>query len=136
MPDRTNPFTTKSAGTGDKGTRGKAEAASKKANEEIKEQEIPQAAQEGVEAGLIYAEMSAAELVPTGQYANVSIGPCRIHFMIDPNKEIPLGETYFSEAQRATIARALNEAAEIVESDVVAVQRNLVMESMQEQLKS
>ena len=135
MPDRTNPFTTKTAGTGDKGTRGKAEKASERANEEI-QQRVDVPSQEGLNQGLIYAEMSAAELVPTGQYANVSIGPCRLHFMIDPNKEIPLGESYFSEAQRATIARALNEAAEIVEADVVAVQRNLVMESLQEQLKS
>ena len=34
------------------------------------------------------------------------------------------------------MAAALNQLAEIVEGDVVSVQRNLVMESIQEQLAS
>jgi hypothetical protein len=82
---------------------------------------------------MIQAEMSAAELIPTGQYANVSVGPARLHFWIDPDRELKPGESYFSEEQRDTVTKALNEAAEMVEGDVIAVQRNLVLESMQQQ---
>jgi len=133
--DRTNPFLTKTSGKGDKGTRGKAEKATERADEEIKREER-KVTPEQLDNGMIMAEMSAAELIPTGQYANVSIGPARLHFQIDPNRDIPEGGTYFSAAQRATIARALNEAAEMIEADVLAVQRNIVMESMQDQLGS
>jgi len=82
--------------------------------------------------------MTASELIPTGQYANVSVGPAQITAFVDQDrvtldehgKEIP----YFTEEQRGTLAKALNELAEIVEADVVAVQRNLVLESLQEQI--
>jgi hypothetical protein len=82
---------------------------------------------------MMRAEMSAAELIPTGQYANVSVGPCRVSFLIDPDRELRDDEDYFTPQQKATIAKALNEAAEMVEADVVAVQRNIVMESLQGQ---
>jgi len=144
--DRTNPFLTETLGSGDKGTRKKAEDASNRANEEIKRGE---AKIEVINAGasvpasswptgskgtpMMMAEMSASELIPTGQYANVSIGPCRVHFLLDPDRELRDDEDYFSPQQKATIAKALNEAAEIVETDVIAVQRDLVLESMQQQ---
>jgi hypothetical protein len=135
---RTNPFISKSSGNADQKSRSKAEMASNKANEETVKNENEQANWPlGVRGQpMIKAEMSASELVPTGQYANVMIGPCRLHFLIDPDRELQDGETYFSPSQRARIAQALNEAADIVEGDVVAVQRNIVMESMQEQLGS
>lgn len=138
MSEKTNPFLSKSIGKPDTGSRGKAEKASKRANEEIvneKSDSWPTAP-----SGLPYvkAEMAASELIPTGQYANVSIGPVRLHFLIDPGivlQDENGGPTsFFSPQQRATIAQALNEAAEIVEVDVCAVQRNLIMESMQQQL--
>lgn len=78
--------------------------------------------------------MSCAELIPTGNYANVSIGPARIRFLIDPERDVDDNGSYFPPEQWANIARALNEAADIVGSDVIAVQRNLVLESMQEQI--
>lgn len=83
---------------------------------------------------MMKAEMSVAELIPTGQYANVSIGPARLHFLVDPDRELADGESYFSEEQRAIIAKALNEVCDVIAEDVIAVQRNLVMESIQEQL--
>lgn len=77
--------------------------------------------------------MTASELIPTGQYANVSIGPAQITAWVDQDRQLEDGQSYFDAQQKATIAQALNELAEIVEADVVAVQRNLVMESMQDQ---
>jgi hypothetical protein len=140
---RTNPFITKSLGQGDQGSRNKAEKAAERADEEIKRvQNEPLAVTNNVcravprgskGSPMIQAEMSAAELIPTGQYANVSVGPARLHFWIDPDRELKPGESYFSEEQRDTVTKALNEAAEMVEGDVIAVQRNLVLESMQQQ---
>lgn len=140
--ERTNPFITQTLGKGDKGTRSKAEKASEQANKEIKRaQDVPLDDSASWPRGasgtpMMKAEMSAAELIPTGQYANVSVGPARLHFLIDPDRELRDDEDYFTPAQRATIAKALNESAEIIESDVVAVQRNLVVESMQQQNQS
>ena len=134
--DRTNPFISKSVGKGDTGSRKKAENASEKANEEVR---VAENEQNGWPLGangtpMVKAEMAASELVPTGQYANVTIGPCRLHFFIDADRELADGESYFTEVQRATMAKALNEAAELVEADVVAVQRSLVLESIQSQM--
>lgn len=138
--ERSNPFLTKTQGKGDKGSRKKAENASEQANDEAKrildDSQAPQPESWPVNANgtpMLKAEMAASELIPTGQYANVTVGPARIHFLIDPDRTLREDEGYFSAAQRATIAAALNEAAELVESDVVAVQRNLVLESMQQQ---
>jgi hypothetical protein len=137
-PERTNPFLTKTSGQGDKGSRQKAEKASERSNEEVKRAMDQPPAETSWPVGergtpMMKAEMAASELIPTGQYANVTVGPCRIHFLIDPDRELRDDEDYFSPQQKATIAKALNEAAELVEADVVAVQRNIVMESMQNQ---
>lgn len=141
MAERSNPFLQKTQGKGDKGSRQKADKAADQIDEEVKrisdDSQPPDAGgswpvnANGVP--LLKAEMSAAELIPTGQYANVTVGPCRIHFLIDPDRPLRDDEGYFTPQQRATIAAALNEAAELVESDVVAVQRNLVLEAMQQQ---
>lgn len=139
--DRTNPFLSKNIGKQDIKSRDKAERASSRADGEIKRVQEQPLSGESWPIGtsgtpMMKAEMSAAELVPTGQYANVSVGPARLHFLIDPDRALRDDEDYFSSQQKATIAKALNEAAEMVEADVVAVQRNLVLESIQEQLKS
>lgn len=78
--------------------------------------------------------MTAAELIPTGQYANCSIGPVQITAFVDASKASE--GSYYSDAEKETLSKALNELAEVVESDVVAVQRNLVLESMQSQVSS
>ena len=80
---------------------------------------------------MVKLTMTASELIPTGQYANVSVGPCQITAFVDPEAPSP-----FTDAQRENMAAALNQLAEIVEGDVVSVQRNLVLESIQEQLSS
>jgi hypothetical protein len=139
--DRTNPFLTKTSGKSDTGSRGKAEKAADRSDAEIERVKAEPLVEVGASGGwptgskgtpMMHAEMSAAELIPTGQYANVSVGPARVHFLIDPDRELRDDEDYFSPQQRATIAKALNEAAEIVEADVIAVQRNIVLESMQD----
>jgi hypothetical protein len=110
---RTNPFLTKTIGREDTKSRDKAEKAADRADQEIKRVQAEPLGQ-NVQAPLgsngtpmIQVEMSAAELIPTGNYANVSIGPARMHFWVDPDKKL--------------------------EADVVAVQRNIVLESMQQQ---
>lgn len=139
---KTNEAQTKTMGEPDKGSRAKAEAAHERANDEItranaQPSDSPAEWPRGANGTpMMKAEMAAAELIPTGQYANVSVGPARIHFLIDPDRELGPDESYFSDQQRDTIARALNEVAEIAEGDVVAVQRNLVLESLQEQVSN
>lgn len=78
--------------------------------------------------------MTAAELIPTGQFANVSIGPAQVTTFIDQARVLQEQESFFSDDERATLVQALNELAEIVEGEVVAVQRDLVLSSMQQQL--
>jgi hypothetical protein len=126
---RTNPFISKSLGQGDQGSRNKADKAAESADEEIKRvQNEPLTSSMAVPCG-----SKGSPMIHTGQYANVSVGPARLHFWIDPDRELKPGESYFSEEQRDTVTKALNEAAEMVEGDVIAVQRNLVLESMQQQ---
>lgn len=137
MAERSNPFIKETMGKGDKGSRAKSEKAAERANDDIRKADSDQSSWPLGSKGtpMIKAEMAASELIPTGQYANVTVGPCRIHFLIDPDQDLD-GEGYFSHAQRDAIAKALNEAAEIVEADVIAVQRNLVLESLQQQGES
>lgn len=138
--ERSNPFLAKTVGKADTKSREKAQKAAERADQEVKRALVEPSAdghQNGWPTGpsgtpMMHAEMAAAELIPTGQYANVSVGPARLHFLIDPDRELMEGEDYFSPQQKATIAKALNEAAEIVEADVIAVQRNLVLESLQQ----
>lgn len=135
--ERTNPFLSKAIGKPDTGSRPKAEAAADRAQDQNHDADERQ--QEGwpVNANgkpMIKAEMSAAELIPTGPYANVSIGPVRMWFLIDPDRKVGPQEPYWTPQERDVIAKAFNEAAEIVEGDVVAVQRNLVVENLQEQV--
>lgn len=129
--DRTNPFLAKTSGKPDTKSRAKAQQAHDRAKAHLpNEDEIPR----GVSGQpMMKISMTASELIPTGQYANVSVGPAQITAWIDPARALD-DNPYFSEAERATIAQALNELAEIVEGDVVAVQRNIVMESLQDQV--
>lgn len=133
---RTNEDTTKSLGKGDTGSRNKADKAADRAESQM-EAGIPVESWPRGAKGtpMMKAEISVAELIPTGNYANVSIGPVRLHFLIDVDRDVRPDEGFFSTDERAVIAKALNEACEIAEVDVVAVQRNLVMENMQQQIE-
>jgi len=79
-------------------------------------------------------EFSASELLPTGQYANVAVGPARITAFVDLDHAGDPEDGIFSKRELQILAQAGNELAETVEANVVAVQRNIVLESMQEQL--
>ena len=130
--DKTNPFIAKSIGKSDKQSNQKASAAMAQA-EKARASADSESWPLGTDGQpMMKITMTAAELIPTGQYANVSVGPAQITAFVDQNRVIKDGDAYFSDDQRTTMAKALNELAEIVEADVVAVQRNLVMESMQE----
>jgi hypothetical protein len=128
---RANPIQAKSIGKPDTQSRTKAETSAKQA--ELQQESAQGNAWPTTPDGrpMVQIKMTAAELVPTGQYANVSVGPCQITAFIDPDNSAP-----FSDVQRENMAAALNQLAEVVEGDVVAVQRNLVMESIQDQLAS
>jgi hypothetical protein len=132
--ESTNPFISKSVGNSDQQSKQKASAAMAQA-----EKARASADTESWPVGengqpMMKITMTAAELIPTGQYANVSVGPAQITAFVDTDKVLDGEEAYFTKEQRGTMAKALNELAEIIEIDVVAVQRNLVLESMQNQV--
>lgn len=133
MDEPTEPRISNTIGKGDEKSRAKAQAAHQRAVEQrqtVDAESWPR----GVNGQpMLKITMTAAELIPTGQYANVSVGPAQITAFIDQDRQVA-GQSYFSAEQRAVMAQALNELAEIVEGDVVAVQRNLVMQSMQHQI--
>lgn len=81
-------------------------------------------------------EFSASELIPTGQYANVAVGPARITAFVDLDHKGDPEDGIFSKQELQILAQASNELAETVEGSVVAVQRNLVLESLQEQMSN
>lgn len=81
-------------------------------------------------------EFSASELIPTGQYANVAVGPARITAFVDLDHKGDPEDGIFSQRELQILAQAANELAETVEANVVGVQRNLVLESLQEQLSN
>lgn len=137
---RVNPRQAKSLGHQDQRSRAQAEDAHERTVDQLATVDS-EAWPRGVNGQpMVKILMTASELIPTGQYANVSVGPAQITAFVDQDRttvdedgrEIP----YFSEEQRGTLAKALNEIAEIVEGDVVAVQRNLVLESLQEQISN
>ena len=132
MP-RTNPRMAKNMGTPDTKSRAKAEASTKRANDQVEQSAVDSDGWPRNAAGKPMAKimMTASELVPTGQYANVAVGPCQITMFVDPDDPEIL-----TDQQRANLAKGLNDLAEIVEADVVAVQRSLVHESLQEHVSS
>lgn len=79
-------------------------------------------------------EFSASELLPTGQYANVAVGPARITAFIDLDHAGDPEDGIFTKRELQILAQASNELAETIEGNVVAVQRNIVLTSLQDQL--
>ena len=130
MP-RTNPRLAKSMGTPSTKSRAKAESATDRTNQMLETVDSESWPRNAAGVPMVKVLMTASELIPTGQFANVSVGPAQITAFVDPD-----AEEIFNDQQRDNLAKALNELAEIVEADVVAVQRNLVLESLQEQVSS
>lgn len=120
-------------GTADTKSRAKAEAAAERSA--TQQPDSDQSWPRGIRGRpMAKAEFAASELIPTGQYANVAVGPARITVFVDLDRVIEDGDSYFSTQEQANLVKAINELAEMVERDVVAVQRNLVLESIQDQL--
>lgn len=117
-------------GSRDTGSRAKAEKAADHA--EHQQPDTDQSWPRGVNRKpMSKIEFSASELIPTGQYANVSVGPARITTFVDLSRDVDDDEPYFTDDERANLIKATNELAEMVEANVIAVQRNLVLESLQ-----
>lgn len=117
-------------GVADTKSRAKAEQAARRASDQI-EETWPR----GVNGTpMARVEFSASELIPTGQYANVSVGPVKITAFVDLDRDVDNG--YFTKNELSVLVQAANELAETAERNVIAIQRNLVLESMQEQLSS
>lgn len=132
--ENTNPFIAKSIGKSDQQSKQKASAAmaqADKARASVDSESWPLGSNG---QPMMKITMTAAELIPTGQYANVSVGPAQITAFVDQDRVVEGDDSYFDDKERATMAKALNELAEIIELEVVAVQRNLVLESMQSQV--
>lgn len=69
---------------------------------------------------LVQISFTASELIPTGEYANVTVGPVTVtKFIIDPEDD-------------EALADELNDLAEMVEANCINVQRTLVLESLQD----
>lgn len=117
-------------------SRAKAESAKQRANHQLDSIDSDSWPRGANGQPMMRVLMTASELIPTGQFANVSIGPAQITAFVDTQRVLEAEEPYFSVEERATLAQALNELAEIVEGDVVAVQRNLVLENLQETVAS
>ena len=113
----------KTIGKGDKGTRAKAESATERNKQEAESWPTVNG------RPMVKIQMQASELIPTGQYANVSVGPAVVTAFIDPDDDTGLSGDWLE-----NVAQAVNQLAELVERDVIAVQRNLVLTSLQEQV--
>ena len=70
---------------------------------------------------LLQISVTASELIPTGEYANVTVGPVTVtRFIQDPEDDDALAEE-------------LNNLAEVVEIKCISEQRELVLESLQDE---
>lgn len=67
---------------------------------------------------MVQISFTASELIPTGEYANVTIGPVTV------TKFVPDGDD-------DALATQLNDLAALVESDCIAEQREIVVDSLQ-----
>jgi hypothetical protein len=123
MAEQTDEQMAQTLGKGDKGSRSKAESAKERNQHEA----------EGWPTingkPMVKIQMQASEIVPTGQYANVAIGPAVVTAFIDPEQPGGMDATHLE-----NIAEAVNDLAQLVERDVVAVQRSLVQQSLQSQI--
>lgn len=72
--------------------------------------------------------VGGAELIPHGQYANISCGPAVFELWVDPLADKPV-----SEEVKAGLAQAANEMFDALYADVLSVQRALIQTSIEEQ---
>lgn len=128
MPARARPGTKKGVAKSDKQSGAKAKAAAKRtddANEQAQGDVRIPLTPDG--RPMTKIKVSAAELVPTGQYANVSIGPVQVEMFVDLEDPDPI-----TDEQKENLANVLNQICEVVEGDVVAVQRDIVINNLED----
>lgn len=125
-PTRTHEGVTASLGRDTKQSRQQAEASKDRAASQ-RPQVGPPVAADGYP--LVKVALAAAELIPTGQFANISVGPVLVEWWIDPREDEPIPK-----AEMENVTKVMNMLSDLVQIDVIAVQRNLVLESMQNQV--
>lgn len=118
---RTSPAQTKTLGRAEKGSRAKAESAQKRTESQAGDSSWPMTA-DGEPMAKI--EFCVSELIPTGNYANVTIGPYRVTMFVDPD------QSEIDEAALDNISNQANQLAQSSFADVMGVQRALVFESL------
>jgi hypothetical protein len=137
---RQNPKLSKTIGQSDTKSRAKAEQAHERQEISVDVTSMDGWPRNNQGHPLARITMQASELLPTGQYANVAVGPAQITIFIDPESDVEYDEEgkphLLTDETKQVLAVGLNELAQIVESDVIAVQRNLVLESLQDQVES
>lgn len=128
MSDRGRMEKITKSGTPDTQSRVKGEQAQRRAESVQGEELWPR----GIKGRpMIKLEFAASELIPTGQYANVTVGPVRATGFIDLDRDLDEDEPYFSQREADMIIKAANELAEHIEGSVVAVQRDIVLDNLQ-----
>jgi hypothetical protein len=77
---------------------------------------------------MVKITVSGAELIPHGQFANISCGPCMFEVWVDPLDEEPVHPTV---AQG--IAKAANTLFDALYGDVLSVQRGHIDEAIKQE---
>jgi hypothetical protein len=72
--------------------------------------------------------VAGAELIPHGQFANISCGPAMFEIWVDPLDEEPV-----SDEMASGIAKAANKVFDALYGDVLSVQRALIQKAIDEQ---
>jgi hypothetical protein len=120
-PGRTSPAQTKTLGAAEKGSRQKAESAVTRNDAQATDTGWPTLPNGKPMAKI---EFAVSELIPTGNYANVTIGPYRVTMFVDPDA------AEIDEDTLDGLAAQANQLAESSMSEVMGVQRALVLESL------
>ena len=105
----------------------KARNATARANEEhMVEEGVPLTPDGRPMARIMF---QGAELIPHGQFANISCGPAQIQLWVDPQDSDPIPENV-----RENLAKGLNDIADVLYGHVLATQRTLIQEAIQAQV--
>lgn len=72
--------------------------------------------------------VAGAELIPHGQFANISCGPAMFEIWVDPLDEEPV-----SDELAAGLAKAANKVFDALYGDVLSVQRALIQQAIEQQ---
>jgi len=129
-PQRTAPEVTASLAAPAEKTGPKAKATAENASAQATAADPMEDRPTHAPSGLPYVKVvaTASDLIPTGDWANTTVGPVQFTAWLDPGNPDPLPQD-----QLDNLAKAANKLFETAQLDVVAVQRTLVLESLQQQ---